>query len=94
MKSLETRLADLEEAISAAAAEERVVEIQLICCSTRAELSALNEYEAEHPQPPRPPAPGRIRLVQLPGVTGGEILRRHGVPWPPAETEKQPEEQT
>jgi hypothetical protein len=94
MKSLEARLESLERAAEQATAEETIIQVQLICCSTRAELSALNEYEAEHPEPPRPPAPGRIRLVQVPTVTGGEILRRHGIVWPPETIETKGSEGT
>ncbi len=91
-KSLAAQIAELEREIEVQMAGETEIRIQFIICSTRAEVLALERYEAEHPEPPRPPAPGRIRLVQLPTITGGEILRQHGVPWPP-ETENTLEEE-
>ena len=48
----------------------------------------LSEYDAAHPSPPRPPAPGRLRLVRGPTITAREYLEKHGVVLPdPAQTE-------
>ncbi len=87
MKSLESRLEALERAAEQAAGEEIVVRVQLVTVHTRAALEALNAYDMAHPQPPRPPPKGRIRLEMLPGISAAECLRQHGVPWPPENIE-------
>jgi hypothetical protein len=77
--SVESRLRQLEQVLESRR-PPRVVKVQLVCCSSRAELAALELLDAsEPPEPPRPPAPGPVRLELLPGITATELLAQHGI---------------
>ena len=76
--STASRLAALEQAIAGRRAP-RVVGVQIVVVESRAQLAALRTYAAAHPQPPQPPAAGRIRLVQLPPTTAVAVLAEHNI---------------
>ena len=86
MKSIETRLADLEKAIEAATAEERIVQVVFCIVSNRAEAEALDALRDRDPPRDPPPARGRIRLVVVGDTSAVDYLRANGVTLPTTET--------